>query len=134
MYPALAPLCATRNALHPAGTPVGPITKAWPKRSVRMLGSPALLLPWSNRLGLNIGLVGALAASAGPEIANGKAPRETPATRISVDPTASANCGRPIDDAPLLSPTKRTDLLISTLAQQMESMAGLTREPIKLSR
>src|SRR5437870_4846907 len=48
------PSCVTRKALQPAGTPVGPITNDRPNRSVRMLGSPALLLPASSRFGLNV--------------------------------------------------------------------------------
>src|SRR5207245_563583 len=63
----------TRQALQPAGTPVGPITNEWPKRSVRMLGSAVLLLPCSSRLGLKVAPLG-LAASAGPPMAKGSAP------------------------------------------------------------
>src|SRR5207245_5955608 len=81
MKAALAPLCATRNALQPAGTPTGPITKACPKRSVRMLGSAALLLPWSSRLGLKVGPVVLVAASAGPDIANGTTPSAAASSR-----------------------------------------------------
>src|SRR5439155_16479688 len=52
------PSCVTRNALQPAGTPVGPMTKDRPNRPVRMLGSPALLLPASNRFVLNVAVDG----------------------------------------------------------------------------
>src|SRR5436309_15258653 len=55
------PSCATRKALHPAGTPVGAITNDRPNRSVLMLGSAALLLPLSSRFGLNVAVGGAAA-------------------------------------------------------------------------
>src|SRR2546427_9791356 len=52
------PSCVTRKALHPAGTPIGAITKDRPNRSVLMLGSAALLLPASRRFGLNVAVGG----------------------------------------------------------------------------
>src|SRR2546430_11817823 len=48
------PSCVTRKALHPAGTPVGAITKDRPSLSVLMLGSAALPLPFSKRFALNV--------------------------------------------------------------------------------
>src|SRR2546430_17619801 len=53
------PWCVTRNALHPAGTPVGAITKERPSLSVLMLGSAALPLPFSKRFALNVAAGGA---------------------------------------------------------------------------
>src|SRR2546430_17683206 len=53
------PSCVTRNALHPAGTPVGAITKERPSLSVLMLGSAALPLPFSKRFALNVAAGGA---------------------------------------------------------------------------
>ena len=50
----------TRKALQPAGTPIGAITKERPKRSVRMLGSAALLLWASSRFGLKVEAGGAV--------------------------------------------------------------------------
>src|SRR5436190_23018761 len=95
MYVALDPSWVTRQALQPAGTPVGPITNERPNRSVRMLGSAVLVLPWRSRLGLNIdpllgfAALGALAASAaaaaGPSSVSGSRPRavtaRTPTSR-----------------------------------------------------
>src|SRR2546430_15052089 len=53
------PWCVTRNALHPAGAPVGAITKDRPSLSVLMLGSAALPLPFSKRFALNVAAGGA---------------------------------------------------------------------------
>src|SRR5579859_7459019 len=53
-YLDVEPSCVTLKALQPAGTPIGPITYALPYWSVRMLGSAAPLLPFSNRLGLKV--------------------------------------------------------------------------------
>src|SRR5438874_4780006 len=87
MYVELDPSWVTRQALQPAGTPVGPITNGRPKRSVRILGSAVLVLPWRSRLGLNVdpllGLaaLGALAAAAaGPNSVRGSTPRVATAT------------------------------------------------------
>src|SRR5205814_8054681 len=77
MYVALDPSWVTRQALQPAGTPVGPITNERPKRSVRMLGSAVLVLPWRSRLGLNAALPGLAAAAAGPSGVSGSTPRAT---------------------------------------------------------
>src|SRR5438309_5113292 len=52
------PSWRTRNALQPAGTPVGPMTNDWPNWSVRMLGSAALALPLSRRFGLKVAVGG----------------------------------------------------------------------------
>src|SRR5438270_10215469 len=72
------PLCTTRIALH--WEPVGPMTNDSPARLVRMLGSAALALPGSNRLGLNIG--GAVfAAEAGSCPSVSDATRRTVAAR-----------------------------------------------------
>src|SRR5438477_8525004 len=60
------PSCVTRNALQPAGTPVGPMTKDRPNRSVRMLGSPALLLPASRRFVLNVAAEGSAVTRGAP--------------------------------------------------------------------
>src|SRR5205823_14674976 len=65
MYVALDPSWVTRQALQPAGTPVGPTTKERPKRSVRMLGSAVLVLPCRSRLGLNVDPLLGLAALVG---------------------------------------------------------------------
>src|SRR5205814_8811207 len=65
MYVALDPSWVTRQALQPAGTPVGPITNERPKRSVRILGSAVFVLPWRSRLGLNVDALPGLAALAG---------------------------------------------------------------------
>src|SRR5205809_4437253 len=78
MYVALDPSWVTRHALQPAGTPVGPMTNERPKRSVRMLGSAVLLLPWSSRLELKIVPLG-FAAAAAPTVVSGSAP-STPTT------------------------------------------------------
>src|SRR5712691_1772460 len=58
------PSWVTRKALQPAGTPIGAITKDRPNRSVLMLGSAALALCASSRLGLK---VAAGRAAAAPE-------------------------------------------------------------------
>src|SRR5947209_20618500 len=58
------PSWLTRKALQPAGTPVGPITKERPKRSVRMLGSATLELLLRSRFWLKVAAGGA-AAEAG---------------------------------------------------------------------
>src|SRR2546429_9860239 len=50
-----------RKALQPAGTPVGPITKERPNRSVLMLGSAAVSLSASTRFGLKVEPGGAAA-------------------------------------------------------------------------
>src|SRR5437763_3965371 len=55
------PSCLTLNALQPAGTPVGAITKDWPNRSVRMLGSAAFELLLRRRFGLKVAGAGAAA-------------------------------------------------------------------------
>src|SRR2546426_11214565 len=60
------PSCVTRKALHPAGTPMGAITKDRPNLSVLMLGSAALLLPVSRRFALNVVAAGAAARLAVP--------------------------------------------------------------------
>src|SRR5438067_1182377 len=74
------PSCVTRNALQPAGTPVGPMTNDRPNRSVRMLGSPALLLPARKRFVLNVAGEGTAAATVAPRMtfaaATGVAPNE----------------------------------------------------------
>src|SRR5436309_8724591 len=62
------PSCVTRKALHPAGTPVGAITKGRPNLSVRMLGSAALVLFLRRRFGLKVA-VGGAAATAGRDTA-----------------------------------------------------------------
>src|SRR5438034_3166437 len=82
------PSCATRKALQPAGTPVGAITNDRPNRSVRMLGSPALLLPLSNRLGLNVA-VGGTAAEA--EVG---ATMESAPIRARAAASATGRCAR----------------------------------------
>src|SRR5256885_6667324 len=58
------PSWLTRKALHPAGTPVGAITNDRPNWSVLMLGSAALLLPFSRRFALNVAVGGAAAEAA----------------------------------------------------------------------
>ena len=58
------------------------MTKGRPKRSVLMLGSATLLLPWSSRLALNVDPVEALTASAGPDIANGTTPSAAASTMM----------------------------------------------------
>src|SRR5947207_9625312 len=75
------PSCVTRNALQPAGTPVGPMTNDRPNRSVRMLGSAALLLPASSRFVLNVAAEGSAVRRRAPPIrdvaaATGPAPRD----------------------------------------------------------
>src|SRR5207302_8343801 len=75
------PSCVTRKALQPAGTPVGPMTKDRPNRSVRMLGSAALLLPASSRFVLNVAAEGSAVRRRAPPIgevaaATGPAPRD----------------------------------------------------------
>src|SRR5205823_1823819 len=73
-----------RQALQPAGTPVGPITNERPKRSVRMLGSAVFVLPWRSRLGLNVcPLAGFAAAADGPSSVSGSTPRATTARTLS---------------------------------------------------
>ena len=77
------PSCVTRKALQPAGTPVGPMTNDRPNRSVRMLGSPALLLPASSRFVLNVAGEGSAVARRAPPrrdvaAATGLAPRDAP--------------------------------------------------------
>src|SRR5438132_13406480 len=62
------PSCVTRKALQPAGTPVGPMTNDRPNRSVRMLGSPALLLPASSRFVLNVAGEGSAVRRRAPPI------------------------------------------------------------------
>src|SRR5213592_204903 len=84
MYVALDPSWVTRQALQPAGTPVGPITNERPKRSVRMLGSAVFVLPWRSRLGLNVcPLAGFAAAADGPSSVSGSTPRATTARTLS---------------------------------------------------
>src|SRR5579872_1344411 len=72
------PLCTTRMALHCA--PVGPMTNDSPVLLVRMLGSAALALPGSRRLGLNIGGT-VLAADAGTCPSDSDATSSTAAAR-----------------------------------------------------
>src|SRR5712692_2676219 len=55
----LDPSWVTRNATQPPASPVGPMTKDRPSRSVRILGSAAESLPTSNRFGLNVATGGA---------------------------------------------------------------------------
>src|SRR3954454_23031033 len=57
------PSCEMRNALHPAGTPIGAITYDRPYWSVRMLGSAVSLLPGSSRLRLNVPASGTAATA-----------------------------------------------------------------------
>src|ERR1700737_1638158 len=61
----------TRKDGQPPPTPVGPVTKERPKRSVRILGSAAPLLPFSSRFLLKLAAGGAAAAAgaAGTEMA-----------------------------------------------------------------
>src|SRR5438067_5171179 len=94
MYVELDPSWVTRQALQPAGTPVGPITNERPKRSVRMLGSAVFVLPWRSRLALNVdplpglaaltGLVALAAAAAGPSSVSGSTPRAATATTPTI--------------------------------------------------
>src|SRR5438067_7884756 len=84
MYVALDPSWVTRQALQPAGTPVGPITNERPKRSVRILGSAVLVLPWRSRFGLKAALPGLAAAADGPSSVSGSTPRAATATTPTI--------------------------------------------------
>src|SRR5205823_7756587 len=82
MYVALDPSWVTRQALQPAGTPVGPITNERPNRSVRILGSAVFVLPWRSRFGLNVCPLAGLASTAdGLRSVSGSTPRATTPTR-----------------------------------------------------
>src|SRR5438552_3065062 len=104
------PSCVTRNALQPAGTPVGPMTKDRPNRSVRMLGSPALLLPASSRFVLNV-------ADGGSAVARRAPPRRDVAAATGPAPT----------DA--LSDTMKRTTMTDERARALRALRGMRVPP-----